>query len=70
MARGGAEKVTNVRHEQVELSPIARALVPLLDGEHDLNALLAAGEAAVADATRNKVEDELRWLARVAMLIG
>jgi SAM-dependent methyltransferase/methyltransferase-like protein len=70
MARDGAEKVTNARHEQVELSAVARALVPLLDGEHDLNALVAAGQAAVADATRNKVEDELRWLARVAMLVA
>jgi hypothetical protein len=42
----------------------------LLDGEHDLNALVAAGQAAVADATRNKVEEELRWLARVAMLVA
>jgi methyltransferase-like protein len=70
MARRGAEKVTNARHEQVELTAIAHALVPLLDGEHDLGALVAAGQAAVTGATRSKVEDELRWLARVAMLIG
>jgi len=70
MARSGAEKVANARHEQVQLSEIARALVPLLDGEHGLASLVAAGEAAAPGATRKQVEDELRWLARVAMLVG
>jgi SAM-dependent methyltransferase len=68
MALNGAEKVTNVRHEQVELSEIARALLPLLDGKHEIEQLVAAGQAASRDATRAQVEDELRWLARVAML--
>ncbi len=70
MARHGAEKIANARHERVELSEIARALLPLLDGEHDLAALIAAGEAAAPGASRKQIEDELRWLARVAMLVA
>jgi hypothetical protein len=70
LAAQGAEKVPNARHEQVQLSEIARTLVPLLDGEHDVAALVAAGQAALPGAGRKLVEDELRWLARVAMLVA
>jgi SAM-dependent methyltransferase/methyltransferase-like protein len=70
MATQGAEKVTNTRHEQVQLGELGQALVPLLDGEHDLPALIDAGLTALPGTTAKLVEDELRWLARVAMLIA
>ena len=46
--RLGQPKVTNLRHERVNLDPIGQALLPHLDGAHDQEALLAQLQAYVA----------------------
>jgi len=70
MANLGADSVTNVRHARVQLSNITMALVPLLDGQHDIESLLAAAEAVSPTTSRREVEDRLRWLARAGVLVA
>jgi len=81
-----SEKVTNLRHERVDLDPIDRVLLPHMDGAHDLDALAAALEEGGAQAAedgaliedpdqtrrilRAGIERRLHWLARAALLVG
>lgn len=46
-----AQVVTNLRHETVEISAIARFLLPLLDGRHDLATLRDQLRIALAEGT-------------------
>jgi hypothetical protein len=77
MASRGEEKVTNVRHEQVELNQVTRVLLPLLDGTRDLTALTASIASVIAPNDANALapigailEEELSWLAKTAMFVG
>jgi hypothetical protein len=68
------ERVTNLRHESIRLAdPLARALLPLLDGTRDRNsmvgALAAGGALGDASAVAMRVDDALASLARFALLI-
>lgn len=58
--------MTNLRHESVNLDdPLARRLVPLLDGTRDRAALAAAlGEPLDA------IEPRLAHLAKLALLLA
>jgi hypothetical protein len=70
MAADGEARVTNLRHETVELTPLASRLVPLLDGGHSLPELVDAvsnGGAAVPEAT---IKAELRSLAGAGLLMA
>jgi hypothetical protein len=45
---GGGRLVTNLRHQPVELNPLARRVVHRLDGSHDRRSLLGCVEESVA----------------------
>jgi hypothetical protein len=61
-AAGGVARVTNLRHERVELDPLARAVVPFVDGAHTLADVvdellrgpLAAGELQLPEEDAQK----------------
>jgi methyltransferase-like protein/predicted O-methyltransferase YrrM len=61
-----AEKVANLYHERVQLSPLARAVLPLLDGRHDrvaivdalMNGPIAAGRLQLKDKDGNVVDTD------------
>lgn len=67
--------VANQRHENVGLDAVARELLPLLDGEHDHNALAEAVLAAfrsgrlVMNDNGQPVSDEARWLAQAPSVV-
>jgi methyltransferase-like protein/cyclopropane fatty-acyl-phospholipid synthase-like methyltransferase len=50
-AAAGKAWTTNMRHETVLLDVVARAVLPLLDGQNDIAALQAALEAKVRDGS-------------------
>ena len=64
--------VTNARHEQVRLSPLARQTLPRLDGRHDRPALLAhlTGAVAKGDLTINSEGRPVTDPERVAEIMG
>ncbi|MBW4437952.1 MAG: methyltransferase regulatory domain-containing protein [Pleurocapsa minor GSE-CHR-MK-17-07R] len=73
--------VTNQKHERVTLDTTARALIQLLDGAHDTEALIAAmrahivvpagaPEAEIRENLLKEIEHILAWMARSALLIG
>jgi methyltransferase-like protein/ubiquinone/menaquinone biosynthesis C-methylase UbiE len=68
-ARNGS-RVTNLRHRAVEVdSPIARAILPLLDGTRDIESLhTAAVGLGEGDVLRAEVESGLMRLAELALL--
>ena len=71
MAGVDTDDVTSVRHERVTMTPAARALIPLLDGQPDLPALLTAARSALGPSvTEDDVRQELAWLARAAMFVA
>jgi hypothetical protein len=71
MAGVDTDDVTSVRHERVTMTPVARTLIPLLDGQHDLPALLTAARSALGPSvTEDDVRQELAWLARAAMFVA
>jgi cyclopropane fatty-acyl-phospholipid synthase-like methyltransferase/methyltransferase-like protein len=64
-ARGQQALITNRRHQQVELPPGVRDLVPLLDGTRTVAELSGDGRLDVT-----VIEQFLKLLARAALLIG
>jgi methyltransferase-like protein len=71
MAGLDTDDVTSVRHERVTMTPAAKVLLPLLDGEHDLGSLLSALRASLGDSlTEDDLRQELAWLARAGMLLA
>ncbi len=73
MAAAGEEKVPNLRHEQVQLSPLARLILPLLDGTRSRSGLAAfladqARASGLGVDVDKALRDELAWLAKAGML--
>ena len=71
MAGLDTDDVTSVRHERVTMTPAAKTFLPLLDGNHDVPALLAAVKPALGDPiTEADLRQELSWLARAGMFLA
>ncbi len=63
-----SEHVTNLRHETVRIGDAtARAMLALLDGEHD-RAQLAAALGPASETTAARIEQYLQAFARLALL--
>ena len=60
-----ADRVTNLRHELIRLTDLARRLLPLLDGRHDRTELLG-----LLKAEPQQLDETLLQLARSALLAG
>ena len=67
-ASRGAGRVTTLRHEEADLEPDHRVLLPLLDGTRDRAALLAALPGPVPHAEEAWLEAQLASLGRTALL--
>jgi SAM-dependent methyltransferase len=70
---GSSDLVINLRHEVVQIAPVERQLLPLMDGRHDRSALLTALGAAAAGGqgmgpAAEQLEAMLRRLASQALL--
>lgn len=52
------KRVINLRHERVDLDPIAHALLPYLDGEHDHEALISILQGYVDQGLMRLSKDE------------
>ncbi|MCB0011578.1 MAG: class I SAM-dependent methyltransferase [Anaerolineales bacterium] len=75
--------VANLRQERVRLEPLAALLLPLLDGQHDREALAAhlmgliekgdlqlkVRDRPVADMVALEVEQTVDWLARAGLIM-
>jgi SAM-dependent methyltransferase len=59
-----AALVTSLRHDRVQLDDDQRALLLLLDGTRDRDALVAAGAVGAT------LDEDLAWLARAALLVS
>jgi methyltransferase-like protein len=82
-AKGGA-RVTNLRHERVDLDAVSHIVLQCLNGQHDreslvdvLMTLLEKGAIRLTGAGKltheqllDEVERSLRWLAGVGLLVG
>jgi hypothetical protein len=70
---GSGDAVTNLRHESIRLTdPFARALLSLLDGRHDRQAMLdalAGGAFGNAAAIAPRIDDTLASFARFGLLV-
>jgi methyltransferase-like protein/SAM-dependent methyltransferase len=82
-AAAGYEQVASLRHERVSIDPFVRLVLPFLDGQHSVDAVvdqvvkqIKAGALTVKsaettpsrDAIASDVQSVLRWLGRVALL--
>ena len=65
------DDTTNVRHERATMTPLGKAIIPLLDGRNGVAELLSVARAALDDSvSENDVRQELRWLARTSMFLA
>lgn len=82
-AKAGA-RVTNLRHERVDLDGVSHIVLQCLNGQHDLESLvdvlmtllergairLRDGDSPTREQMIDEVERSLCWLAGVALLVG